>query len=77
MRVYLVRHRGPLDVEGSIATHRLVGEWGGVTDETLVEATSEAAGGRCRNGSCLRVRTRSNPVPEDAGLLWRLKQPLG
>ena len=44
MRMYLVRHRGPLDVEGSIATRRLMGEWGGVTDETLVETTPEGAG---------------------------------
>ncbi len=43
MRVYLVRHRGSLDVEGSIATHTLTGEWGGVTDETLVETTPEGA----------------------------------
>ncbi len=43
MRVYLVRHRGALDVKGSIATHRLSGEWGGVTEETLVEATPEEA----------------------------------
>ncbi len=29
--------------EGSIATHGLTGEWGGVIHETLVEATPEGA----------------------------------
>ncbi len=43
MGVYLVRHRGALDVEGRIATHSLVGDWGDVTDETLVETTPEGA----------------------------------
>ncbi len=43
MTVCMVRHQGPLDVEGSIATHRLTGEWGGVADETLVETTPEGA----------------------------------
>ncbi|MDP9381422.1 MAG: hypothetical protein M3Q29_15005 [Chloroflexota bacterium] len=36
MAVYLVRHREALDVEGRIATHSLLGDWGDVTDESVV-----------------------------------------
>ncbi len=43
MAMYLVRHKSALDVEGRIATQPLVGDWGDVTDETLVETTPEEA----------------------------------